>query len=97
MSNVKLYNSNERDSKSLIVVQTRFVSLPTMLRNKQSMQPADICFSYSSSYLLIYSFTFIYWFLVSFSQRDALTKYTHSSVSFLENLVCAQVSSISKK
>ena len=59
---------------SVIVVQTRFVSLPTMLRNKQSMQPADICFCYSSIYLLIYSFTFIYCFLVSFSQRDALTK-----------------------
>ena len=47
---------------SVNVVQTRFVSLPTMLRNKQSMQPADICFCYSSSYLLIYSFTFIYCF-----------------------------------
>lgn len=47
---------------SVNVVQTRFVSLPTMLRNKQSMQPADICFCYSSSYLLIYSFTFFGFF-----------------------------------
>lgn len=42
------------------------LSLPTMLRNKQSMQPADNRFCYSSSYLLIYSHIYlfiVFWFL----------------------------------
>ena len=67
MSNVKLHNSSKRDSKS-VVVQTR-LSLPTMLCNKQSMQPAHKRFFYSSSFYIIYSFIDLLFFGFFFSEE----------------------------
>lgn len=76
MTNVKLHNSNKGIAKVLLLF-TQVLSLPKMLRNKQSMQPADNCFCYSSSYLLIYSFIYLLFFGFFFSEEcvDKISPY----------------------